>query len=55
MDTVEPILLGARAGAAADGFEIDPEMPVLWVDTGEARCRAGAVAGGDAPLGRCLR
>ena len=51
VDTVEPVLLGARAGAAADGFEIDPEMPVSRVDAGEARGRARTVARGDAPLG----
>src|SRR5208283_2237605 len=40
MDAVEPILPSARAGAAADGFEIDPETPVRGVDPGEARGRA---------------
>jgi len=52
VDTVEPVLVGACAGAAADGFEIDPEVPVPWVGAGEARSRAGAVASGDAAL-RC--
>ena len=51
VDTVEPVLLGERAGATADDFEIDPEMPILWVGVGEARCRTGAVGNGDAP--RC--
>ena len=55
VDTVEPVLLGARAGAAADGLEIDPEVTVLRVDAGEARRGTSAVAGGDAPLRRRLR
>ena len=40
VDPVEPILWGARAAAAADGFEIEPEMAVLRVDAGEAPRRA---------------
>jgi hypothetical protein len=40
--SVEPILSGAYAGAAAGGFEIDPEVPILLVDARKARCRAVA-------------
>ena len=43
MDTVEPVFAGPSPGAAADGFKIDPEIPVSLIDAGETRRRAGAV------------
>jgi len=48
-------LCRTRTGAAANRFEIDPEVPVLGIDAGEARRRARAVAGSDASLRRRLR
>src|SRR5690242_4824978 len=55
MDTVEPIFAGTCSGAAADRFEIDPEVPIPWIDPGKARRRARAVAGSDASLRYGLR
>ena len=40
---IQPILVPARAGAAADRFEIDPECPVGRLRAGEGDGEAGAV------------
>jgi hypothetical protein len=40
MYAIEPVFAGARPGAAADRFKIDLEVPIVRVDTGEARRRA---------------
>ena len=51
-----PSLVGARAGAAADGFEIDPERAVarLMADESDAITQAPLHAG-DHPLRHRLR
>ena len=47
MHPVQPVLCGARARPAADGFQIDPQPVVGRLVPGESNGKTGAIAGRD--------